>query len=114
MELIERIMLIVKDKANGRVSRFEIECGMGNGTLKNIGPRTSKATLDKIIKRYPDVRSDFLFNGVLPVYKDGYVDDKTDLIDKLKSENDNLKEQLKLKDKIINLLETNHATIKEK
>lgn len=45
-------------------SKFESECGLGNGSVRKMGYNTRKETADKISNRYPELNMVWLRTGV--------------------------------------------------
>lgn len=63
MDVRERILRFVDHKGLSK-ARFERECGLSNGYLKNIRKSISVDKLELILRAYPELNRDWLLAGV--------------------------------------------------
>lgn len=63
MDVRERILRFVEYKGLSK-ARFERECGLSNGYLKNIRKSISVDKLEGILRAYPELNRDWLLAGV--------------------------------------------------
>lgn len=101
----ERVLEVARLKTNSNIYEFERECGLSNGSVRNMGNSTRDYMLDKILARYKDVNPRFLKHGEEPVLINSDLNNNSEKrIKDLEQENMFLKELLKSKEEIITLL----------
>lgn len=66
-EQVKKRIIWIAAKKNLSIRAFEIQCGVGSGTISKIGPQgPSSAVLWRIVSTFPDVSADYLISGKKP------------------------------------------------
>ncbi len=66
-EQVKKRIIWIAAKKNLSIRAFEMQCGVGSGTISKIGPQgPSSAVLWRIVSTFPDVSADYIISGKKP------------------------------------------------